>query len=316
MARNWEDTFRRFSKTTSDAEDEKCERVVRMVRMAVAESPALQSHTVRVFPQGSYRNLTNARLASDVDVCIFCTDTFFHNFDWADGFRKEDVGIAPATYAYSQYKNDVQAALEAKFGKTGVTRSNKAFDVHENSCRVDADVVACFEQRYYTRRNYDGTFSYVTGTHFVADDGNHVENWPDQNYANGVEKNNVTSRRFKLITRALKQIRYEMKDLKMTVAQPIPSYLVECLLYNTPNDQFGHARYEDDVRAALDFLIFATANSETCNKWLEENEIKYLFHATQPWTLIQVQAFLQSVWTYVEFDKVPIAEKRISSFLW
>jgi hypothetical protein len=38
----------------------------------------------------------------------------------------------------------VQAALEAKFGKDGVTRGNKAFDVHPTGYRVDADVVTAF----------------------------------------------------------------------------------------------------------------------------------------------------------------------------
>ena len=50
-------------------------------------------------------------------------------------------------YSYADFKNDVEAALKSYFGAGSVTRGNKAFDVHANTYRVDADVVPCLEHR-------------------------------------------------------------------------------------------------------------------------------------------------------------------------
>lgn len=87
-----------------------------------------------------------------------------------------------------------------------VTRGNKAFDLHSNSYRVDADVVACFEHRRY---NKDGT--YTKGTQFTTKDGKTIVNFPEQHYANGVSKNNATGRRYKRVVRILKRLKMKSR---------------------------------------------------------------------------------------------------------
>src|SRR5712691_8151711 len=91
---------------------------------------------------------------SDVDICVCCMDTFFCDFTFAD-YGKAEANVVDTTYSYAQFKNDVQGALEKKFGKRGVSRGNKAFDVHENTYRVDADVVAAFARRLYRKRTFN-----------------------------------------------------------------------------------------------------------------------------------------------------------------
>ena len=54
-----------------------------------------------------------------------------------------------AAYQYSAYKSDVHSALKGYLGEKSVTRGKKAFDIHENTYRVDADAIACFEYRRY-----------------------------------------------------------------------------------------------------------------------------------------------------------------------
>src|SRR3989344_6131160 len=115
---------------------------------------ALSSKSVSVFPQGSYRNRTNVGSESDVDIGVLCTNTF--HFDLPDGFTREYFGLnSPATYSHSEYKNNLHEALSSHFGTKAVVRGNKAFDVHENSYRVDADVVSLFEYRRYHK---DGSY--------------------------------------------------------------------------------------------------------------------------------------------------------------
>src|ERR1700758_3486623 len=101
---SWEDTFQSWSKPPGETEQTKCDNAVRAVRKAIDASPAFAKRSIAVFPQGSYRNRTNVRLDSDVDVCVLCTDSLFSNLP--DGLTDADVGLSPATYVYSQYKND------------------------------------------------------------------------------------------------------------------------------------------------------------------------------------------------------------------
>jgi hypothetical protein len=75
-------------------------------------------------------------------------------------------------------------------------------------------------------------------------------------------------------------------------AEPIPSYLIECLVYNVPNEGFLHSSYSEDVGYIMPFLRENTASDHWCNEWLEVNELKYLFHFTQPWTRAAAHAFL------------------------
>jgi hypothetical protein len=84
-------------------------------------------------------------------------------------------------------------------------------------------------------------------------------------------------------------------------AEPIPSYLIECLVWNVPNAGLGHDTLKADVRYAIAHLWSETRVDETCNKWGEVNELKYLFRATQCWTRAQVNTFLETAWNYVGF---------------
>lgn len=208
----------------------------------------------------------------------------------------KDFGLDPATYFYSNYKNDVETALIDYFGNDTVSRGNKAFDIHANTYRVDADVVVCFRHHRYKKGG-----DYLEGTAFDTDGGKRIINWPDQNYDNGVQKNKETRQRFKSVVRILKQLRNTMTDDNIPQAMNVPSYLIECLAWNVPNASFGHDTYTADVRDTLAHLFNETMEYETCKEWGEINELKYLFRASQPWNLTQAHAFLSASWNYIGF---------------
>ena len=302
MSRDWEETFRAWSKPSSATEQERADNVERMIRDAITESKTLAKHTIEVFVQGSYKNNTNVREDSDVDICVRCLDVFFYDFSMADGITKDDADISDASYTYAQFKNDVGQALAAKFGERGVTRGNKAFDVHENSYRVDADVVPCFEHRRYTHKDANGKCVHISGTEFRPDDGGRVINWPEQQYENGVWKNGKTGNRFKFITRALKRLRNEMAEESVSQADPVASFLIESLVWNVPNEGFGHEAYTNDVRSALAHTFNNTIQDEDCKDWGEVSDLKYLFRGVQPWTREQAHVFLGAAWDYVGFE--------------
>jgi hypothetical protein len=296
--RKWEDVFTSWSAGPSQTENDKCQNAETAVRKAIAASQALSSRTVEVFTQGSYRNRTNARFDSDVDVCVRSMDVFFS--DLTDGITRSEASISDAAYTYSQFKNEVEAALRAHFGTGAVTRGSKAFDIHENTYRIDADVVPTFEHRRYVRGS-SGIY-YLSGTELRPDSGGRIINWPTQNYENGVVKNNRTARHFKRVVRILKRLRNEMADKGSSVATATPSYLVECLVWNVPDDLFDLGSYRADVRAALAHLFNNTRDDATPAEWGEVNELKYLFRPNQPWTRQSAHAFIDAAWDYIGFE--------------
>ncbi len=294
MTRDWETTFRSWGQPPSQTEREKCENAERAVRRALAASSALAGRSLKVFAQGSFANRTNVRQESDVDICVLCRDVFY--YDLPIGGLRESYGIAPATYEYAQFKNEVGAALTEYFGYSAVTRGNKAFDVRANNYRVDADVVPAFEYRWFRSIS-----AYHEGTKFFTDNGGNVINWPTQNHDNGVYKNRLTGERFKAMVRVMKRLRNEMKDANIVAAKPVPSFFMECLVWNVPNEGFGHDTIKEQARSVIADLWNKTRTAESCSEWGEINELKYLFRGGQPWTRGEANTFLQAAWDYIGF---------------
>src|SRR5438046_1494244 len=108
MTRDWEATFREWSKPSSDTEQQKYENAERMIRDAIKESIALNGKDIRVFAKGSYPNNTNVRQESDVDIGVACCEPFFTDFMFAD-YDRQAVGLIDSSYLYPQFKNDVGA---------------------------------------------------------------------------------------------------------------------------------------------------------------------------------------------------------------
>jgi hypothetical protein len=291
-----EDSLKSWAKAPGQTELEKCNNAETAIRKAIKASPALANREIKVSAQGSYYNRTNVREDSDVDVYVRCSDSLFS--DVPEGMSYSDFGLkSPSAYPYSQFKRDVNSALEDYFGAEHVTPGKKAFDIKENTYRIAADVLPCFEHRRYYA---DGTW--LTGIGFIPDKGSRIINFPDDHYANGVSKNTDTGGRFKDVVRILKRLRNKMNDEGIAAAAPIPSYLIEGLVWNAPPDAFGHDTYTAEVRSVLANLFNDTLNRDTCSEWGEVSELLYLFSPGQPWTLTQAHDFISAGWDYLGFE--------------
>ena len=300
MSRAWEQTFSGWGRAPGATEQTKAENAERAVRKAIDASAKLNTRNIEVFAQGSYANRTNVRQDSDVDVCVLYTDAFFSDYSMSEGLNRDILGYIGGTYPYADFKNDVEAALVSYFGKAEVTRGKKAFDVHANAYRIDADVVPCFEHRRFTGNIQ--SHSFLTGTQLQPDNGGSIVNWPRQNHENGVAKNKETSRNFKAVTRIMKNLRNEMVEEGHSSAKPIPSYLIECLVWNVPNPHLRQSTYLSNVKNTVAHLWNETRADESCKEWGEVNELKYLFRPSQPWTRDKVNTFLQAAWDYIGFE--------------
>jgi hypothetical protein len=244
MSQYWEDRFARWAKPPSDSETERCENARVAVRKAIDQSPVLANRDVRVTSQGSYFNNTNVRQESDVDIGVICYDTFLP--EYPPGTQHETFGNRSATYHYAEFKDDVEKALRDYFGTALVHRGNKAFDIKENTYHAEIDVAPFFEHRRYAK---DGSF--ISGVELLPDSGipSKVINWPDQHHSNGITKNTATSRSYKGVIRILKNLRTDMREAGVDVPDSILGFLIECLLWNVPNDSFLHTGYYEDVRS-------------------------------------------------------------------
>jgi len=302
MSRDWEATFAVWGQAPSQTQQDKAENAVRAVRGAIGASTVLSAHDVDVFVQGSYRNRTNVRQDSDVDICVCYRDAWFADYSMTEGLSREALGHTIASYGYAEFKNDLGAALVNFFGSKSVSRGSKAFDIHANSYRIDADVVPAFEHRRYHGNALSNWYTEPTGTEIHPDTGNAIHNWPEQNYSNGVDKNQATGKSFKSTVRVLKNLRNEMAENGLKAADPIPSYLIECLVWNVANESLNNTTYSADVRGALAHLWNNTREDAECKEWGEINELKHLFRSSQPWTRAQVNTFLQAAWDYVGFE--------------
>jgi hypothetical protein len=290
----WEETFSSWAQPPAKTEQERCDNAEKVVRNAINASDRLKNRNIKVFLQGSYRNNTNVKKDSDVDIGVLCYDVFFEQLP--EGKKKEDFGIIPADYTYATFKNEVESALVSYFGRSAVTRGNKAFDIKENSYHVEADLAPFFEHR-----RYNSAGEYLSGVELKPDNGGGVINWPEQHYNNGVSKNTNTNRRFKALVRIFKSLCNYMSDQGVAIAKTTPSFLLECLIWNVPNSNFGNSTYADDIRNCMIFLYNNTKTQDKCNDWGEVSELKYLFRNGQKWDREQANAFVLAAWNQVGF---------------
>ncbi|MFZ2806875.1 MAG: hypothetical protein WA081_17235 [Desulfosalsimonadaceae bacterium] len=242
---------------------------------------------------------TSVRKDSDVDIGVLCFDTFFPEYSDDNVKVQLAESFIPATYEYATFKNELENALVARFGRGAVTRGSKAFDIKANTYRVESDVAAFFEHRRYTT-----TTHYHSGVEMVPDNfsPSSIKNWPEQHYQNGVTKNDQTLRSFKRVTRILKSLSNEMANNGVKPAKDAPSFLVECLVFNASNICFNYSLFKPMLREVLAELFNNTLSDEKCFEWGEVNELKYLFRGSQPWTRQSAHQFLSDAWDYVGYE--------------
>ncbi len=67
-----EDRLQGWTGPSSDTEQEKQDRTLRMVREAIDEHAAFDDCRLSVYAKGSYANNTNVKTDSDVDISVQC----------------------------------------------------------------------------------------------------------------------------------------------------------------------------------------------------------------------------------------------------
>ncbi|TDN63939.1 nucleotidyltransferase [Paraburkholderia sp. BL10I2N1] len=248
-----------------------------------------------IFLQGSYGNETNVFRDSDVDIVIRLNQTYYADTVKLDAGAKAnyDKAFSLAGYAYPDFKRDVLAWLQKKFG-TDVTPGKKAIVIKGKGTRRDADVLVCAQHRRYraTSNGLDG--QYDEGITFWTSDGTQIINFPKQHAANCTTKHQSTNSQFKRIVRVYKNMRNRMIDDGYIADGVAPSYFLEGMLWNVPNDKFVQS-YEDTFVNAFNWISNTDKTNLACASdlhWLVRDNTSVC------WATANFEAYLTAVREY------------------
>lgn len=245
-----------------------------------------------IFLQGSYGNDTNIYSESDVDIIIKLNDCFQHDLSQLPTDQQEAFKVAhnDATYTHDNFKTDVLSVLTKKYGKD-VISGEKAVAIAASGNRRKSDIIAAIQYRRYYKFQSIYDQSYTEGICFFTNSGIKIANYPKQHSENLVAKHQGTSKWFKPMARIFKNMRSRLIEENMLDNGDAPSYFIEGLLYNVPNDMFGK-NYIDTFVNAINWIQNADRSKFVC-----ANEQYYLLHNDSPvtWRTEKCNKFLAAV---------------------
>lgn len=259
------------------------------IRNALQNDAGLRNRNFEVFLQGSYRNSTNIRGDSDVDVVAMLTDTYMPEYGALDAYTRSVVEgrSSPATYTLTDFRRDVSSAIRRAFPTHNITEGGKSIKIPRTSNNIPADVVPCLEYRLYLPpQTLLGDASHIDGIWLRDVKRNHsVISFPKQSYDNGVDKHERTNQWYKPTVRIFKNARGWMEDNGLIRIGTASSHAIECLLYNVPDQQFGSS-YGSTFVKVVNWLNGADMTNFVC-----QNGIQRLFSDGR-WTEANARAFI------------------------
>ena len=258
----------------------------------LASNTSYVDKSYEVFLQGSYGNDTNIYAESDVDVVIRLDSIFRSNIDDLSPAEQQAYhSIFPkATYSFATFKAGVLAALVNRFGSDAVSPGNKAIKIKGEGGRRNADVVVCYQYRYYKTFDPSRLDDYVPGIIFQSNQGD-IINYPRQHSKNLTAQHQATSGMLKPMVRILKNMRSWMVEngtLKDGIA---PSYYVEGLFYNVPSEQYVSSSFGDTFCNGINWVLKADRSKLVC----ANKRYDLLGQSNVQWTSANCDAFLAGV---------------------
>lgn len=281
----------------SQTEQDNAARTHRIIREYLESVPSLERYRIDTYLQGSYKNSTNVRGDSDVDIGCRTSQVYVDNVErlQSEQKRQYQAVTSPGSFTYAQYRADVLKALQDKF-QFAVHDGNKAIKIDGNTSRLPADVLPCLEYRLYWR--YSGYSSdYARGIAFYTKQHKLLVNFPEQHFDNLTSKHQDTNEKLKGCVRILKRIRNALVDDGRWSKERSPSYYLECLLWNVPTYMFQD-RYEVVMSDILSYLwkdITDKKQAGDLSSYMQANNIFVLFHP-EFWNADDALAFIEKVW--------------------
>ncbi len=260
-----------------------------------AQTSRIRNMDFEPYLQGSYRNDTNVRADSDVDIVAQLNATFAHNAATLppaqyQAFCSQFPGAA--TYHWADFRRDVLASLRAYYGNASVTEGNRCLKVVTGVGRPIADVLPALLYRQYESFYGPNSEARIEGIRFQDRTGRVILNYPKLHYENGVRKNSEqrTNGWFKPTVRVLKNARSCAVARGYSDVNAAPSYFIDCLIWNVPDNQFGPT-YRDTYCNLVNYL-----NASDFGGFMCRNGLVPLFGSSQEqWTQGSARAFITAL---------------------
>jgi hypothetical protein len=241
---------------------------------ALRQSSRLNGLTYEIFVQGSYVNETNVRGDSDVDLVVEMKMPFEQQIEQLSSseHKRFDDRYEESRYDWHDFDVDILAALRENFW---ATKHSKCIDIMDwdSALRLPADILPTLEHREYSGFSSSGQETYQSGVFFRDQHGNKIVSYPRQHLRNGQRKDQNTGGRYKEAVRVFKNARRYLCD-NGTSVDGVSSYLIECLLYNVP-DQLFRDPLPDVCASTIRWLL--DNDDAVWSRFMCQNEIYPLF---------------------------------------
>ena len=246
-----------------------------------------------IYLQGSYRNFTNIRGDSDVDVVVEFSSVFYSN---KQEFSQEQLNAfneyySDGKYSLDSFKEAVIKKLKKYYGEAYVKVGNNSIKVLANSGRLDCDVICCAEYREYRSFSKTNTSNYAKGIVFWTNETNEkVVNFPKLHFDNGASKNQSCNSNYKSTVRIIKNIKARLVNNGTISRSLAPSYFIEGLLFNMPDSDFQNNTHSLRVLAVLN--TFHNYSDTQLESLVCQNRQRYLFgNSKQQWNISDCKNF-------------------------
>ena len=232
-----------------------------------------------IFLQGSYKNATNLRRDSDVDVVVQLSARVRPRVVALRGSQLEqDQSHKVAYQRWQSFRDQVLNALRATYGTKAVTSGHKSLKLVKGKTPTAADVVV-------TLHYENGLAFYLPSEHCW------VVSYPQQHYERGLEKEEATNNRFKRTIRMFKAARNHLVENHAIKGGTAPSYFIECLLYNIPDDLF-RPRLVQSYSGIVEYLAATELKHFRC-----QNGVRGIFGLSRDdlWSMDKAQKLIREL---------------------
>ena len=269
------------------------------------EFPFFSESDVQIYIQGSYQNGTMVDELAKLEIVVEFGQNSFATLEklpklkisriWSDEedgilVKKRVVSFKPNVHL-GIIKKILLESLMAQTGNDGIYNNSKSIYIPAyKSNKIPCEILPC-----YTLNNTPGNESVIIYDAYI---NKYVAAFPKLHCKNLATKNEETEGNFIQVVRIFRNIRDILIKNEVIKDSFAPSYFLECLLYNIPNELYKGG-LSSMILKILNYLINCNLNDFIC----AHEQFKMFGNNSDAWTTYKARSFinlLSNVWEQYE----------------